>query len=106
MKKTKYIHYRDLFKILTYEHLYTKEDSRAFSKEDKDYLYGIVYDGMVEAAEHGFYEAYYFIGMMNLNGLYTKKNIKKAYFNFCVAASYGHALSYFELYKMYSFNFY
>jgi TPR repeat protein len=85
--------------MLTFLNLSEAEDN--MSKEEKIYHYEKIYYCMEEASDEGIYEAYYFLGLMNLNGLYTKINIKKAFYYFCLAASYSHSLANYELYKMY-----
>ena len=36
--KSKYIHYRDLFKLVTYEYLYAKDSTGNFTNEEKEKL--------------------------------------------------------------------
>lgn len=97
--KSKYVASRELFKIITYN-LMGLAVENPISRDEKEFLYMKIYNVMEEAAADGIYEAYYFLGLMNLHGYYTKVNTKKAFYYFCIAASYSHALANYELYKM------
>jgi TPR repeat protein len=97
--KAKYVTSRDLFNIITYNS-YQVAQTSSLSKAEKDFMYEKIYNIMEQSSEKGIYEAFFFLGVMNLNGYYTKVNHKKAFYYFCIAASYSHALAYYELYKM------
>jgi hypothetical protein len=97
--KAKYVTSRDLFKMVTYNFL-EMQGMDSIPQAEKDFIYSKIYYIMEESANQGIYEAYYILGLMHLNGYYTKVNNKKAYYHFCIAASYGHAMSYYQLYKM------
>lgn len=97
-KKLRYVHFRELYKLLTYD--FFNASKKQFNETERNYMYSEVYEGMKEASDNGFYEANYFIAMLYMNGFYKKKSFKKAYFHLCKAAAAGHAMSYYELYKM------
>ena len=97
--KAKYVTSRDLFKIISYNILEI-QGLESIPQAEKDFIYSKIYYLMEEASDKGIYEAYYILGLMHLNGYYTKVNAKKAYFNFCIAASYSHAMSFYQLFKM------
>jgi TPR repeat protein len=68
--------------------------------KEKEIFYGEIYHTFEEAGTQGIYEAYYFIGLMNLKGIYTKVNKKKAFYYLTLSASCSHALSFYEIYKL------
>lgn len=96
--KAKYITARDLFNIITFN-MYNLPEYQSISDTEKQFFYEKVYYIMEEAIQHGIYEANYIIGLMHLNGYYTKKNLRKAFYYFSTAASYSHGMAYYELYK-------
>ena len=101
--KSKYIFSRDLFKTIffsmRFSNYFNKGDIYLSSKEKDKQMVDCFYV-FEEAAERGIYEAFYFLGLMHLNGFYTKVNKQLAYYYFSTAASNSHSLSYYELYKM------
>lgn len=95
------MHNRDLVKCITYpEILGISLEQLNITRDMIEYIYMKAYECFEEAAKSGIYEAYYYLAMMNYNGLYTKVNKKKAFYYYCKAGSYSHALSYFEIYNM------
>lgn len=95
---------RDIFKLIVYPEIYmalTNQQHEEFPQHIKEMIYMDYYECCTEAAQQGIYEAYYYLGVMNYKGLYTKPNNKKAFYYFCKGASYSHALSFYELYNMY-----
>jgi TPR repeat protein len=96
--KAKYVNSRDLFKIVTYN-LFNilKEEIPA---KEKYHIYSTIFECMEEASNCGIYEAYYYLGLIYLHGYYPQINKQKAFYYFCLAASYSHSLAYYELYKM------
>jgi TPR repeat protein len=100
-KKSKYVTYRDLFKIFTYSETFGVELSKLnVSKEMVEQFYMNMYELCEEVSKEGIYEAYYYLGIMNQKGLYTKVNKKKAFYYFCLAAANSHALSFYELFHI------
>lgn len=85
--------------MLTYPNV-TNDISQKISDQEKEIFYTEIYDTLVDAADQGIYEAYYFLALMNLKGLYTKINKKKAMYYLTLAASSNHSLSYYEMYKL------
>lgn len=79
---------------------YSGTGKEQIKEHEKEVFYSEVYSTFEDSAEAGIYEAYYFLGIMNLKGLYTKVNKKKAFFYLTLAASCSHSLSYFEMYKL------
>ena len=68
--------------------------------EEREKNYELLYNIFEVAANHGIYEAFYYIGVMYLEGLYLKQNDNKAFYNFCLGAGELHALSFYQIYKM------
>jgi TPR repeat protein len=99
--RSRYVHFRDLVKCVTYPELIgIKLDQLNITRDIIEHIYMKAYECFEIASNSGIYEAYYYLGLMNYNGLYTKINKNKAFYYYCKAGSFSHALSYFELYQM------
>lgn len=94
--KAKFIFYREIFKLITY----FQQMVENITPHEKNFHYEQVFYTMDEASQSGIYEANYFLGIMHLNGYYTKINKQKGFYYICLAASCSHSLAYYELYKM------
>ena len=73
--------------------------AQKLNEEEKEFFYEKIYYIMEDALRAGIYEADYILGLMYLKGLYTKQNLRKAFYHFCKSASYSHGMAYYELYK-------
>jgi TPR repeat protein len=99
--RSKYVCYRDLFKVFSYPDTFCiTHDALGVDKNLLEDFYMNMYSLCEQAGDQGIYEAYYYLGVMNQRGFFTKVNKKKAFYYFSLAASYSHALSFYELYHM------
>jgi len=101
--KARYIYARDLFKTLFFQIKYSNyfDNGEIYvSNQQKEELMFKCFYIFNDAANEGIYEANYFLGLMHQNGCYTKINKDMAYYYFCLAASFSHSLSFYEIYKM------
>jgi len=101
--KARYIYARDLFKTIFFHIKYSnyfEKDQIYISNQQKEEFMSKCFYIFNDAAKEDIYEANYFLGLMYLNGCYTKLNKTAAYYYFSLAASYSHSLSFYELYKM------
>ena len=101
--KAKYIYARDLFKTLFFQIKFSNyfENEKVYiSDSEKEEYMSKCFFIFKDAANEGIYEANYFLGLMYHNGCYAKINKNIAYYYFCLAASFSHSLSFYELYKM------
>jgi len=101
--KARYIYSRDLFKTLFFKIKFSNylDNGEIFvSNYEKEELMAKCFFIFNESAKEEIYEANYFLGLMHLHGCYTKVNKTVAYYYFCLAASFAHSLSFYELFKI------
>ena len=101
--KARYIYARDLFKTLFFQIKFSNYFDKGeiyLCNSEKEEIMAKCFYIFNDAAKEEIYEANYFLGLMHLNGCYTKVNPTMSYYYFSLAASYSHSLSFYELFKM------